>query len=208
MVREQGSKGEQTRARIIDAAYSLFIQHGYAATSMRSVAQAAGLTLGGLYAHFSGKEEIWQEVFKARHPYHEILPILLEAKGNTFEEIIRDAVSRTVKALGKREDLYNLMFIELVEFKGKNISAVAMDLLPIVPKLGKTLYSDPTHLRSVSPASFGRLLGGLILIYHLTEQLMPPYVRQFAPQNSLDEMVDVFLYGMMSDDAPSRREHA
>ena len=65
MVREQGSKGEQTRARIVDAAYSLFIQRGYAATSMRAIAEASGLALGGLYAHFKGKEDIWVEVFQS-----------------------------------------------------------------------------------------------------------------------------------------------
>ncbi len=208
MVREQGSKGEQTRARIVDAAYNLFIQQGYAATSMRAIAEASGLALGGLYAHFKGKEEIWQQVFKARHPYHEILPVFMEAQGDTFEEVIRDAIVRTVQELGKRSDLYNLMFIELVEFQGKNIPAVAMTLFPQMPKLGAKLYGARGKLRRVSPVSMGRALAGVVLIYHMTEQLMPPQLRKLPPVNSLDEMVDIFLYGVMADDEPSRRNHA
>ncbi|MBN1373238.1 MAG: TetR/AcrR family transcriptional regulator [Anaerolineaceae bacterium] len=207
MVREQGSKGEQTRTRIVDAAYSLFIQRGYAATSMRAIAEASGLALGGLYAHFKGKEDIWVEVFKARHPYHEIMPLLMAAEGDTFENLIRDAIARTVQALGKRDDLYNLMFIELVEFGGKNISSVADQLLPMMPRLGLKLFGKKAKLRPISPVTFARALGGLVLIYHLSEQLMPPAARMLAPHNGLEEMVDIFLYGVMADDEPSRRKH-
>jgi AcrR family transcriptional regulator len=207
MIPEPLTKGEQTRARIVEAAYGLFLRQGYAATSMRQIAEASGLALGGLYAHFKGKADIWADVFIAKHPYHEILPVFLEAQGETFEAVIRDAVSRILKELGKRDDLYNLMFIELVEFDGRHIPAVAQELLPMMPKLGAKLYGMNARLRAVSPVSFARALGGLILVFHLSERLMPPVVRKVVSHNGLDEMVDIFLYGIMADDAPSRRNH-
>ena len=45
-------KGEHTRGSIINAAHSLFANQGYAATSMRQIAEEAGLALGGIYNHF------------------------------------------------------------------------------------------------------------------------------------------------------------
>jgi AcrR family transcriptional regulator len=49
-----------TRERIIDQAMYLFGQHGYTATSIAKIEQAAGLTpgAGGLYHHFESKEAV------------------------------------------------------------------------------------------------------------------------------------------------------
>jgi len=49
-----------TRERIVDEAMHLFSQHGYAATSVAKIEQAAGLTAGagGLYHHFKSKEAV------------------------------------------------------------------------------------------------------------------------------------------------------
>ncbi|MCW2987190.1 MAG: regulatory protein TetR [Solirubrobacterales bacterium] len=49
-----------TRERIVDEAMRLFSQHGYAATSIARIEEAAGLTpgAGGLYHHFKSKEAV------------------------------------------------------------------------------------------------------------------------------------------------------
>jgi len=49
-----------TRERIVDQAMRLFSQHGYAATSVAKIEEAAGLTpgAGGLYHHFKSKEAV------------------------------------------------------------------------------------------------------------------------------------------------------
>ena len=57
MTEETQTKGETTRIAIEDAAVKLFMEHGYHATSMRQIAEHAGLALGGIYNHFSSKEE-------------------------------------------------------------------------------------------------------------------------------------------------------
>lgn len=56
-------KGEQTRERIIAAAAPIFNQHGYEGTSMQQLMDATGLEKGGLYRHFSSKEELAAEAF-------------------------------------------------------------------------------------------------------------------------------------------------
>lgn len=57
-------KGEQTRERIIAQAAPLFNQRGFAGCSMQDVMEATGLEKGGLYRHFSSKEELATEVFR------------------------------------------------------------------------------------------------------------------------------------------------
>ncbi|MCE7861481.1 MAG: TetR/AcrR family transcriptional regulator, partial [Chloroflexi bacterium CFX2] len=60
--KETPTKGEVTRLAIEDAAVELFIEQGYHATSMRQIADRAGLALGGIYNHFASKEEIFEAI--------------------------------------------------------------------------------------------------------------------------------------------------
>jgi TetR/AcrR family transcriptional regulator, transcriptional repressor for nem operon len=52
------SKGEKTRQRIIVQAAPLFNQGGMAGCSMQDILNATGLKKGGLYRHFSSKQEL------------------------------------------------------------------------------------------------------------------------------------------------------
>jgi AcrR family transcriptional regulator len=58
------TKGEITRQRIIAQAAPVFNQKGFAGCSMQDVMEATGLEKGGLYRHFSGKEELAAEAFR------------------------------------------------------------------------------------------------------------------------------------------------
>lgn len=51
-----------TRERILLEASRLFRHHGYAATTLREVADAAGIKAGSIYYHFESKEQILGEV--------------------------------------------------------------------------------------------------------------------------------------------------
>ncbi len=56
----------QTRERLLDEALTLFSQHGYAATSVRDILQAAKVTQPTLYYHFADKATVFQELIE-RH---------------------------------------------------------------------------------------------------------------------------------------------
>jgi AcrR family transcriptional regulator len=48
----------KTRQRLLDEAHRLFRDKGYAATSLEQVAEAAEVTKGAIYGHFSTKEDL------------------------------------------------------------------------------------------------------------------------------------------------------
>ncbi|MED4754985.1 TetR/AcrR family transcriptional regulator [Brevibacillus choshinensis] len=56
-------KGEKTRQHIIEKSAGLFNQKGYAGSSIQDIIQVTGLTKGGVYRTFSGKDEIALEAF-------------------------------------------------------------------------------------------------------------------------------------------------
>ncbi|MBV8827944.1 MAG: TetR/AcrR family transcriptional regulator [Acidobacteriaceae bacterium] len=57
------TKGEQTRRKIVEAAAPIFNQRGYEGTSLNDLMEATGLKKGGIYRHFSSKEELAAEAF-------------------------------------------------------------------------------------------------------------------------------------------------
>jgi AcrR family transcriptional regulator len=63
-------RAQQTRAAITDAALELFRSHGYEATTMRAIAQRAGVSTGNAYYYFSSKEELIQEFYARSHAEH------------------------------------------------------------------------------------------------------------------------------------------
>jgi AcrR family transcriptional regulator len=57
---EQTTKSEQTRALILETAMRLFQERGYDKTTMRAIAQEAGVSVGNAYYYFAGKEHLIQ----------------------------------------------------------------------------------------------------------------------------------------------------
>ena len=92
------SKGDETRRRIIAQAAPLFNQRGLAGCSMQDVMDATGLEKGGLYRHFSGKEELAAECLKYS------LKVALEARAGAADHVpnaidkLRYLVDRFVSA--------------------------------------------------------------------------------------------------------------
>jgi AcrR family transcriptional regulator len=67
---EAGSKGEQTRSLILETALELFGERGYEETTMRAIAEKAGVALGNTYYHFRSKEHLIQAYYERMHEVH------------------------------------------------------------------------------------------------------------------------------------------
>lgn len=56
------TKGERTRAGIVECARRLFYEHGYDGTSFSAIVEASGLVRGNIYHYFKTKDEILNAV--------------------------------------------------------------------------------------------------------------------------------------------------
>ena len=59
------ARSVETRARILDAAKSVFAEHGYASGTTNRIAEAASMSVGSLYQYFPNKDAILVELVKA-----------------------------------------------------------------------------------------------------------------------------------------------
>lgn len=62
----QAVRRQVTRARLLEAAFSVFAGQGYTGATIDAIVQAAGYSKGAFYFHFSSKEEVFLEVLWSR----------------------------------------------------------------------------------------------------------------------------------------------
>jgi AcrR family transcriptional regulator len=195
------TKGGRTRQAVLEAAYQLVLEQGYAATSMRQIAERSGLAPGSLYNHFDRKEAIFSELILDRHPYKQILPIMLKTPGDDMETFIRRAATTMVSELGRRPDFIKLMLIEMVEFNGRNMPKIIMEVLPqVLPMIEKFNFK---LLRPMPPFIFFRAFLGLFFSYYMTELILANTPTITMSTNALDHFVDIFLFGVLANKEPA-----
>ena len=198
--KEKPTKGEVTRLAIEDAALTLFMEQGYHATSMRQIANQAGLALGGIYNHFSSKEDIFAAIIIDKHPYKQILPLVLAAKGDSAEEFIRNAARALVTELGNRPELLKLFFIELVEFNGKHMSRLIGEIAPKIIPLFEQLIRVRKNLRNIPAPVLVRSFLGMFFSFYFTELIIQnSVIGKLMPKNSFDLFVDIYLHGVIKE---------
>lgn len=82
------SKSARTRAKIRDAALSSFAEHGYADTTMRAIADAAGVSVSNAYYYFPSKTHLVQELYvRVQHEHAELARPQLAAATSLIERL-------------------------------------------------------------------------------------------------------------------------
>lgn len=205
------SRGDLTRARILDAAHALFLRHGYHGTSMRQIADQAGLAVAGIYNHFKTKDDIFSAVLDAKHPYRLIVPALQATPADTIEGFVREAGQRVQATIaGLEEQLLPLMFMDVVEFQGRHVGQLAGTILPQLLALFDMLKRLKGRLRADVPAPVMVLgFGGFVLGYLVMQMLFRSAPQQFpAPVDGktwFEGLVEIYLHGIMARQTHARR---
>jgi AcrR family transcriptional regulator len=84
-------RAQETRQRLLDAAERVFARHGFAQGTVDLIADEAGVSMGALYHHFSGKEELFRALL-ATH----IDRARLQLSSLAGATSLRDAVGRFI----------------------------------------------------------------------------------------------------------------
>jgi AcrR family transcriptional regulator len=196
------TKGERTRQAIIDAACDLFVEQGYHATSMRQIAEGAGIALGGIYNHFSSKEEIFDTVLLEKHPYRQVLAILQAAPGDTVEAFARNAAQTISTELGRRPEFFKLVFIELSEFKARHAPHLYQTIFPQVLPLLQRFYGEQNKLRDLPPQMILFSFLGIFFAFYLNQAITSPNGPLSIDPGTVDQYLDIYLHGILKPEKP------
>ncbi len=98
--------------RITAAAERLFAQEGFAATGMRAIAQAAKVSIGAIYHHFQGKEEILERIVHEEMEQRQHFLEGLRVQGLSLQKQIQGIVQMHFDLLQEKSDAARLFFRE------------------------------------------------------------------------------------------------
>jgi TetR/AcrR family transcriptional regulator len=99
-----------TRARILEAALSLFVEHGVAAVSMRQIAEASGVTKSLIHHHFGSKEALWNATKEQAFAlYADEQRAELEAASPPSAELLSNSVMRYFRFLQERPEVVRML---------------------------------------------------------------------------------------------------
>lgn len=116
-------KSERSRRYVLDAALQLFSRRGYRATSVRDIADAAGVSTGNLYHHFPDKEAIFttlldemtEIVDSRRFPYRRAL------SAGHFPDNIEALAFAARESVVEFRQYFALIYVDVIEFEGTHI---------------------------------------------------------------------------------------
>lgn len=194
-------KGRRSQRAVIAAAHTLFLNRGYHGTSVRDIAEASGLTIGGLYAHWPDKESIWGAVLDAYHPLRRLMPVFEQVEADSLDSLFGNLAHRMVETLGGNRVALNLLFIELVEFQGRHFSSAFPELFPAFVDALKSAFRRLGLALPYSPRVIVRSFFGLIFSYFMTSIVSPGNLP--LDDQSLEEFVSIYVHGI-SHDPPSK----
>jgi TetR/AcrR family transcriptional regulator, repressor of fatR-cypB operon len=153
-------KPDTKRPAIVAAATSLFASKGVDATSMRDVADAAGVREAAIYRHFRGKEEMAQEIFASWYGWYSRQVQEIVERGGSMQEKLRALVHTEFEAARSHPQ----EFLYFCENEARFVRSLARDVPRVRHELIKMLRKGQTRgdVRARDAGLLADMLGGAL----------------------------------------------
>ncbi len=158
---------------LLDAALSLFVEKGYAATRIDEVARRAGVSKGTLYLYYASKEELLKEVIRSRlsKPIAEAFETVSVHTGSTGELLTDVSAPWWAEVIGSdASGVFKLIitevrnFPEIAEFYNREVVEPGHRLMDQVIRRG--IAAGEFRMVDVPSAVHSLLLPLIMLCVH------------------------------------------
>ena len=174
MARTQGSSSEHTAPRIRAAALKLFAQEGYAAVSMRRIAQDVGVQVGALYNHTPDKQSL---LFDLMRVHMETLLEALPPMGGPPEQDLERFVRFHIAFHRERQDEIFISYNELRNLNAENFRVIEDLRRAYEERLASILEAVPVEEPKVTAMAIIAMLTGVATWYRAEGRLGPDAVE-------------------------------
>ena len=197
---------------ILRAAAQLFSTIGYDGVSMRSVAEAAGVSKANIYHHFASKEALYLEILHARAGELETLVRKLEASTGDFDASIGDFALAHLQHLMENDMASRLMIREA--FSGDDersrmlVERVVGGIYERMVAIFEQGQRSGSLRRELDPALCAMLLMGADVFFFQARDVLrhvPAAGFATSPGEFSRQMVDILLHGMRRSKARGGR---
>lgn len=104
------AKGEQTRAKILNAALEMLHERGYENTTMRAIADKAGVSLGNAYHYFGSKDHLIQSFYHRTHQDHLRAAAPSLASESSFKARLHSVIRLKIDTLEPYHEFAGVLF--------------------------------------------------------------------------------------------------
>jgi AcrR family transcriptional regulator len=158
--------GPQTRKQILDASLRLFSERGFARTTVRGIARAAGITDAAIYYHFQSKRDLLEALVEERG----IVASLQELERTAADiPLQRNLLWMTRRAINIMDD--NRDFLRLIIMEGLGGDETALEQYHRLADLWESAltamlqrYAEKGELPLDAPAATARQIIYVILM--------------------------------------------
>jgi len=208
----EGSPVGQRRTRkeidglIVDAARAVFAEKGYASATTREIAERAGVHAPMVYRRFPTKADLFEAAVLA--PFDDVVSSYLAAREaqaatpTSTEDLVRAFVEPLYALLSDHRDLA-LALVASRDFRGapepradepaENMLVGLLDRLD--PRIENDVIRRP--LRMDMPATMHVIVGMILGLALLDEQVLISRDKRLSHRRLVDEMVNLVLYGVL-----------
>lgn len=146
---------EAKRAQILSGARQMFMEHGFASTSVEKIAKAAGVSKGTIYNYFPSKELLFVALVTGECGGEASLPLPEELLALPIDDVLTQFGSQWLLGLLKEGQfqLFRIVLAEVMQFPqlGQMIEstgpalmlAVLADYLALLDQAGKLKITQP-----------------------------------------------------------------
>jgi AcrR family transcriptional regulator len=196
---------EARPGELLQAALSLFVDKGFAATKVEDVARQAGVSKGTLFLYFSSKEELFKAVVRDKivgqlSQFHAAIDAFDGATDQLMRTFLhawwQHAQASQSSGIAKLMLSEGQQFPELAAFYREEVIDPARELITRVHARGV----QRGEFRPIDP-SYGplTLLSSILFLalWHHAPALSPSKMSPLQPLAYLDALIDTYLRGVL-----------
>ncbi len=105
-------RGPHTRQQILDASLRLFSKRGFARTTVRDIAQQAGITDAAIYYHFDSKRELLQALVEERGFVHTLQNLERVSADYPLQQTLLWMSRGAINIMDENRDFLRLIIME------------------------------------------------------------------------------------------------
>jgi AcrR family transcriptional regulator len=181
---------------IIDAAYEIFSINGYARTTTRSLASAAGITEVTLFRHFGNKENLFTAVIE-RYAGSTLAGELEAQFTGEYRSDLTNLGKQFICIALKRSKIMRLMFCEADHFP-ELAQALALNTRQFRQMLSHYLTQqiEEGKIKKINTEAAAQAFWGMILSYSLiVDTLKEEIPGDITPEEAVTHFVNIFIDG-------------
>jgi AcrR family transcriptional regulator len=173
---QQEERSDRSRTALLEAALALFSSQGYRATSVRDIAERAGVSTGSVYHHFRDKEAIFQTLldhFRTATGQPDF-PLLRVFEDGAFPDNLPAVGAAAQETVARWRPYIALIYVDVVEFEGAHIHRFYSDMAALFEQflIRRQDLDIPSRLREGIPPAAAMMLTTRVFIYYFVVELL------------------------------------